>query len=65
MLEHQKLVLRNVAYNKELFRKELHKSLVWLNSYDISQLFVWLKENFWDLHKDVIEEVVYPVKALA
>lgn len=45
MLELQKSVLRNVAYNKELFRKELNKSLVRLNSYDISQLFVWLKEK--------------------
>jgi hypothetical protein len=30
MLAHQKKVLQNVCYDKELFNKELYKCLAWL-----------------------------------
>jgi hypothetical protein len=38
MLEHQKLVLEKVSNDRELFRKELLKSLKWLKSYEIYKL---------------------------
>lgn len=57
MLEHQKVVLRNVSYNKELFRKELKKSIVWLKSHEVYKLYAWVKQNFLKTHKDVIQDV--------
>ncbi|UCH13339.1 MAG: hypothetical protein JSV22_09500 [Bacteroidales bacterium] len=57
MLEHQKLILEKVSHNKELFRKELVKSLMWLKSYEIFRLHVWLKQKFYLTHGDIIEDV--------
>jgi len=57
MLEHQKLVLRNVSHDKELFRKELKKSIVWLKSYEVYKLYAWVKENYGRIHGDVISDV--------
>ncbi len=57
MLEHQKLVLQNLSGDKELFRKELLKSMKWLKSYELFHLYRWLKNNYADTHSDVIYEV--------
>lgn len=65
MLEHQKKVLQNVAYDNELFKKELYKSLAWLNAHDLTQLRVWLRKNYWGTHGELIKEVMYPIKASA
>lgn len=61
MLEHQKKVIENIANNKELFKKELYKSIAWLNSYELTQLRKWVRENFWNSHKELIQEAFYPV----
>ena len=55
MLEHQKIVLQAVADNEQLFRKELKKSLTWLNNEEISQLEKWLIENFSQSHAKTIQ----------
>ena len=59
MLDLQKLVLQNVAEDKRLFKKELRKSMEWLNSDELSELSDWLRENFRDTHFDVIEETLH------
>lgn len=58
MLEHQKKVLKAVADNEELFRKELLKSMVWLNSEELMLLRKWLKQEYWDTHKNIILKVL-------
>lgn len=60
MLEHQKIVLQGVSYDKYLFRKELIKSLSWLNKSDQQTLIKWVKEKFASRHADVIIDVLYP-----
>lgn len=57
MLEHQKIILGKISYDKELFRKELVKSLKWLKSYEIYRLHLWLKQNFYLTHREIIEDV--------
>lgn len=57
MLEHQKLILKRTSDNKELFRKELMKSIKWLKSYEVYKLHSWVKNNYWDTHRDIIREV--------
>ncbi len=59
MLGHQKLVIRNVANNKDLFRKEIQKSFNWLNEDDIRELSIWLNENYSDSHQEILKEFIY------
>lgn len=56
MLEHQKIVLQGVSDNKELFKKELYKSLKWLSSEEKTELKKWLEENCKQIHAETIEE---------
>jgi hypothetical protein len=65
MLEHQKKVLQNVANNEELFKKELYKSLAWLNTHDLALLKVWLRNNYWGTYSTLIKEVMYSFKVSA
>jgi hypothetical protein len=57
MLEHQKLILEKVSNDRELFKKELVKSLKWLKSYEIYQLYAWLKQKYYLTHGDIIKDV--------
>ncbi len=57
MLEHQKIVLKNVSTDKELFRKELLKSLKWLSPVEIALLSEWVYQEFSDKHPDIISEL--------
>ncbi|MBN2520174.1 MAG: hypothetical protein JXB17_06700 [Bacteroidales bacterium] len=57
MLELQQLTLENICSDKDLFKKELIKSVKWLQSYEIFQLRKWLKNNYHETHGDVISEV--------
>ena len=57
MLEHQKLLLDQLSYDKELFRKEIVKSFKWLKSYEIIRLHRWLNERYGTTHADVIQDV--------
>ncbi|MFP4488484.1 MAG: hypothetical protein ACLFN1_04195 [Bacteroidales bacterium] len=57
MLRHQKKVLSSVRHYFPLFRKELKKSLEWLNDDEIGELEEWLEINFDGKHAEIIEEV--------
>lgn len=60
MLEHQKMILSRVDGNNQLFKKELNKSIAWLNAHELTQLYKWLKEKYWKSHKNVINDVLIP-----
>ena len=64
MLEHQIIVLRGVSHDKYLFRKELLKSLSWLNAEDQSNLFRWVCENYLSHHPEILKEVINQAKKL-
>lgn len=63
MLDHQKIILRNVNQDPKLFRKELLKSLNWLSEEDQQKLYDWVKTNYWSSHKNIIQEVFEKVAA--
>ncbi|MCK4664308.1 MAG: hypothetical protein KAT68_15675 [Bacteroidales bacterium] len=46
MLEHQKIVLRNLYYDKIMFKKEINKSTKWLTNEELVLLYKWLKREF-------------------
>jgi hypothetical protein len=61
MLEHQKIVLSGVVDDESLFRKELKKSISWLDPQEIIQLRKWLmKMELSPKHSDIIKELLYP-----
>jgi|GEM_PF-2037786 len=57
MIAHQKHVVQKVSENRELFKKELYKSLAWLKEEDLDKLVTWLKENYWETHSSEISAV--------
>nr|WP_321452327.1 hypothetical protein [uncultured Carboxylicivirga sp.] len=58
MLECCKTVLNGVHEDKFLFRKELIKSLSWLNAEDQHKLQIWVRDHYYCEHADVIEEIL-------
>jgi len=56
MLEYTKLILRKVSFSKELFGKELKKSIKWLKKEEILVLQTWCVLTFGDIYGDVIQE---------
>lgn len=56
MLEYTKLVLRKVSFSRELFGKELRKSIKWLKKEEKLVLQSWCLITFGDIYGDVIQE---------
>ena len=56
MLDYTKLILRKVSFSRELFGKELRKSIKWLKKDEILLLQTWCVITFGDRYGDVIQE---------
>jgi len=56
MLEFCKDILLKVSFNRKLFKKELTKSVNWLNEREQLMLRSWCIATFGNLYKDVIVE---------
>ncbi|GAB4316715.1 MAG: hypothetical protein Kow00127_08290 [Bacteroidales bacterium] len=63
MIRYALEILEKVAFNKELFRKELMKSLGWLSLDEIPTFRRNVIQRFSRLHPDVLEEVFGMVMA--
>jgi hypothetical protein len=57
MLEHQKTILMNSVHDKNMFRKELMKSIKWLDQIEQQKLYLWLKERYSHIYIDLIESI--------
>jgi hypothetical protein len=57
MLRYTEIILQKVSFNKELFRKELEKSIKWLKKEEVVLLKAWVIINFGSTYYDVISEV--------
>ena len=53
MLRFCKAVLQKVSFDKILFKKELKKSISWLNKEELIMLKIWCLSTF-GKHKDII-----------
>lgn len=56
MLDYTKLILRKVSFSRELFGKELKKSVKWLKKDEILLLQTWCLLTFGDKYGDMIQE---------
>lgn len=59
MLEYSKTILQKVSFNRELFKKELIKSLRWLHKEEIILLKIWCLATFSDTYSDILNEVFF------
>ena len=57
MLEYTKTVLQKVSFNRELFKKELIKSLHWLKKEEVILLQVWCVILYNDRYSEIIRDV--------
>jgi len=57
MLKYTKTVLQKVSFNRDLFKKELQKSLRWLRKDEVNVLKTWCVLTFGSIYMDVINEV--------
>ncbi len=56
MLEFSKKVLNKVSFDKNLFKKELQKSIRWVSKKELIHLKVWTLTTF-SQYKNIILEV--------
>ncbi|MCB0807082.1 MAG: hypothetical protein KDC05_14895 [Bacteroidales bacterium] len=56
MLKYTETILEKVSFSKELFRKELKKSLKFLEKEEMLILKTWCVLNFGAIYMDVIHE---------
>lgn len=57
MLELSKQILQKVSFDRKLFKKELRKSLKWINPDEKPMLKTWCLMTFGPIYRDVILEV--------
>lgn len=56
MLEYAKVILPKVSFSRELFQKELHKCINWVNDSEVENLRKWCFENFMGMYPDILTE---------
>lgn len=57
MIEYAKVILPKVSFSRELFRKELTKSMKWVEPGQLEELIKWCNENFGEMYPDILHEV--------
>ncbi len=55
MLELSKKVITKVSFDKKLFKKELQKSLLWLNKSEMISLKIWSLAAFTQYRKIILD----------
>lgn len=57
MLKYTKTILQKVSFDKDLFKRELKKSIKWLKKEEVIALQTWCAVHFGSAYSDVIAEV--------
>lgn len=55
MLEFSKKILNSVSFDKKLFKKELHKNIVWLDKKEVILLKIWALTTFTQYKKIILD----------
>lgn len=56
MLEYAKVILPKVSFSRELFAKELHKCINWVEPDQVIDLYTWCYQKFQQLYPHVLAE---------
>lgn len=54
MLEYAKTILPKVSFSRELFQKELHKCINWVEQSQLKELYMWCYEKFNKLYPNIL-----------
>lgn len=57
MLKYSFIILEKVSFDKDIFKKELKKSVNWLKNKEVILLHYWCKKKYSNLHPEVLNEV--------
>ena len=63
MIEYAKVILPKVSFSRELFRKELAKSVKWVEPNELNKLREWCEENFGEMYPEILAEVFSTIAA--
>ena len=63
MLEYAKVILPKVSFSRELFQKELHKCINWVEQDQIKELSMWCFENFKNRYPIILAEAFAEIAA--
>ncbi len=63
MLDYAKIILPNVSFSEELFKKELSKCIKWVENEEMQELHDWCYKNFREKYAHVLDEVFSTVVA--
>lgn len=55
MLEFSKKILSKVSFDKDLFKKELKKSINWMSKKELNHLKIWALTSFSHYKKIIID----------
>lgn len=54
MLKYQMMIIEKVSFNRELFEKEIRKSMRMLTHNELEELRIWAFEMFSNRHNDIL-----------
>jgi hypothetical protein len=63
MIEYAKTILPKITFSRELFRKELHKCIGWVEKDELAELERWCFDNFGEIYPDILEEAFKGIAA--
>ncbi|MCC5946286.1 MAG: hypothetical protein JJT94_15245 [Bernardetiaceae bacterium] len=55
MLEYQKMIIDKVSFCKELFEKELRKSVARLSAEEVESLRYWAYQRYGNSHYEILQ----------
>ena len=56
MMEYARVILPNVCFSRDLFRKELAKCINWVGDSELKNLKEWCFDNFKEMYPDILTE---------
>ncbi|GAB1454202.1 hypothetical protein MASR2M47_42580 [Draconibacterium sp.] len=56
MIEYAKVILPEVFFWEDLFKKELLKCIGWTEINEMDELFTWCYNTFGEMHPDILAE---------
>lgn len=59
MLEYQKIILKKVCFDRQLFEKELMKTLNWIRPTQKMEFEKWVETEFSEIYPDILQNAFH------
>lgn len=57
MLDHQKVLIANLSANPDFVRKEVFKTLRWIDNHEVGEFVQWLLDNYYPLYPELFTDL--------